>query len=106
MGQWSHGQGATLFIAGLLALFVVIRTGLFRVRRQVEEFLLGVSVLGVIWELFFHLPGYFEKDTAAAFHTVVHDCTMGVLEGLAQTHGVRALKKKERRKVLMRDFYK
>lgn len=101
-----HGAGLSALAAALLALFIALRLRIFRRRGQVEEFLLGMSVIGVIWELFFHLPGYFEKDTAAAFHTVVHDSTMAILDGLAQTHGLRVLKKKERRKVLMRDFYK
>lgn len=102
------GMGRGLPVLGilLLALFFVVKSGVFRTRRKLEEYLHGLTIIGVIFELLFRMPTYFEKDTAAAFHTTIYECYIEVLDGLTQTHGLRALTEDERCKPEMRDFYK
>lgn len=93
--------GATL----LYLLFLMSQSGLIRRPHWVEEYLHGVSVFGVIYELFFRKPTCFEMDTAQVFLASIHDCCLEVLDGLTQTHSLRALSEEERRKPVMRDFF-
>ena len=97
-------HGLEFLLAGLAILFVIVRSGIFRRQRSVEHFLQGLSVFGVIYELIFRPPTYFELDTAYAFNVTVRNSLIEVLDGLAQTHSLRALTEDERKPV-MRDFY-
>lgn len=104
--QWGLVKGLVALIFVFLALYKIGETGVLHAKREAEDFLHGLSVFGVIWELFFRLPTYFERDSATVFLTVIHECYLKVLDDLTQTHGIRKLTEKERRKPKMRDFYK
>ena len=103
----TFGFSRGLLLLGVLcaALLFVVKAGAARSSRALQEFLLGLSIIGVVWELFFRLPTHFERDTTLAFHSIIHECYMEVLSGLSQPHGLRALTQDERRKPKMRDFY-
>jgi len=93
------------FLTMAFILFLIVRSRWFPSSLWLEEYAHGLSVIGVIWELFFRRPTYFEQDTASVFHAVIHDCYMDVLDGLTQTHSLRALSEEERQKPVMRDFF-
>lgn len=99
-------NGLTSFIIGLIAMSIITESGLFEVKREVAEFLQGLSILGIIRELFFRLPTYFERDTAAVFLTVIHEAYLKVLDGLTESHNVRKLTEEERRKPELVEFFK
>ena len=86
-------------------IFLLSKTGLIRRPHWVEEYLHGVSVFGVIYELFFRKPTCFELDTAQIFLYSIHDCYLEVLAGLTETHSLRALTEEEKKKPVMRDFF-
>ena len=90
------GHGLAALLISIVVLFFALRAGLFRFRRQLEEFCYGLTIIGVFYELFFRKPTYFEMDTAAAFLTTIRNRVLGVLDELTKTHGLRALTEDER----------
>ena len=93
----AHTLGLATILAGLGLLFAVLRAGLFRTRRHLEEFGYGLTLVGVLYELFFRKPTYYELDAAAAFHATIRNRLLLVLDELTKTHGLRALTLEERR---------
>ena len=69
-------------------------------RVPLENFLLGLTIIGAIWERYFRRLTYFELDTAAMFQKAVHEAMLEVIDGITQAKGLRPMTKRQRRPIL------
>lgn len=119
------GMGATLaclwmmFKIGFLAVFIfvlacwlllwLLRTDrlrdIIRDTVEIEDFLLGMTFVGAIYDQFHRPLTYFEQDTAAMFERAVHNAMMETIDGITQAKALRPLTEDER-KPIMSDFFK
>jgi len=118
------GMGTTIFVLtsifgqvfgafkGMFLLMVVlgflswlIRSGTIETPVEIEEFLLGLTVIGAIWEVYYRKPSYFEIDSAMMFQNVVHAAVLEAVDTLTEAKGLPRLSDSER-KPINRDFFK
>lgn len=74
-------------------------------RLQIEDFLLGMTVVGAIHDRYLRKMTYFELDTAGMFEKSVHGAMMEVIDGITQAKALRPMTEDERRPILG-DFFK
>ena len=97
--------GAIFYIGALFFLAWLLRQGAIQLGVEVEEFLTGVTILVPIIDVYFRPPTYFEIDTAAMFHGVVHIAFTETIDDVAGAKDIPRLSEEER-KPIMRDFFR
>lgn len=95
--------GAVLI--ALAVLLLVMRAARLGQRSALEEFLLGLTIIGPIIDLFYRRVTYYEIDTALAFQAASHAAILEVIDQLTTAKGMRPMTEDERKPVL-RDFFK
>lgn len=80
-------------------LLIIPRFGI----RYTEESVLGLPVLGRVYEWFFRPLTYYRIDTTLMFQAQVKGAVENVIDGLMTAKGLRALTEDEK-KPIMRDF--
>jgi type II secretory pathway component PulF len=92
-----------------IAVYVIAQTKILKVpsinRVNVEDFILGMTVIGAIIDVFFRPFTYFEQDTAAMFERAVNGAMMEVIDSLSREQGIPLLPPEDRKPV-MTDFFK
>ena len=93
---------------GLIALIVLfVLTGMYLAQGESELAgqLLGVPLLGKLWEAIFLPATYFRIDSQTMFRSAVHASVMEAIDGLTEAKGLKALSEEERKPV-MKEFFK
>lgn len=90
-------------IAFLLILWRILRTGALGNQFEIEEYLLGLTIVGAIWNVYRHKLTYFEIDTALMFQTVVHGSVLESINALTDEKGLPRMGSDEI-KPINRDF--
>lgn len=102
---WGVAKGGSALIGALLLIWVFVRAGGFRGPVEVEEFLLGLTLFGGIWNVFKRGISYFEYDTALMFQASVHSSVLEVLDALTDAKSLPRMSDSER-KPINRDFFR
>lgn len=98
-----RGLTALVFLVAFVGW--LLRTGRLQLEHQLEEFLLGLTVIGPIWDRFWRPITYFEIDTASMFLSATHQAVLDVVDEVTKMKGLEPLSDAERKPV-MRDFFK
>ncbi|MBE7486988.1 hypothetical protein HS121_01850 [bacterium] len=97
-------KGIFLLVLGLGVLFYLLRSGTIQTGTEIEQTLLGMTLIGAFYDVFRREPTYFEIDTALMFQSVVHSSVMEVMDSLTDAKGIPRLTELER-KPIMREFF-
>lgn len=98
-------KGLFFLILLLSFLWLLIRSGVIETPIEVEEFLLGLTVIGAIRDVYFRKPTYFEIDSALMFHAVVHIAVLECIDDLTDAKGLPRIGPSDRAPI-NRDFFK
>jgi hypothetical protein len=105
IGQFGFFLGLFLGIIVLPLLFLflgyLVRDGTI----MIEDSILEVPVLGVIYERFFHPITYYKIDTALMFQESIRSAVLEVIDEITKSKGIRALSESERAPI-MNDLFK
>ncbi|MCG3195745.1 MAG: hypothetical protein GHCLOJNM_00212 [bacterium] len=97
-------KGLFFLIVLMSFLWWLIRSGAMETPLEFEEFLLGLTVMGAIWEVYYRKPTYFEIDTALMFQNVAHAAVLEAVDAITDARGLPRLSDDER-KPIHRDFF-
>lgn len=101
-----YGGNTGLMLALILfgVLYWLLRTNRLESvvanRVEMENFLLGTTIFGAIYDRFFRKLTYFEQDTASMFDKAVRGVMMEIIDGLTKAKGVRLLTEDERKPII------
>ena len=97
-----QGMFAEVFYSFVLFLIVgwLVRKGTIRI----EDSLLEVPVIGIIYDRLFHPVTYYKTDTALMFQEAVRKSVNEVLDGITTAKGIKALTEEERKPILTNLF--
>jgi hypothetical protein len=98
-------KGLFFLVVALGFIWWLVQSGTLKMEIEIEELLLGLTVIGAIREVFYRPPTYYEIDTALMFHSVVHTAVIEVIDGITESKGLPRLSESER-KPTKRDFFK
>lgn len=102
---WGYLKGSLYLLSILAAVWLIVRSGGTGNHAEVEEYLLGLTIIGAIRDAFYRDPTYFEIDTANMFQKLVHSVVMEAIDDLTDKKGLPRLTENER-KPLFRDFFR
>jgi hypothetical protein len=97
-------KGLFFLVAALLFLWYSIRAESVKVNTEIEEFLLGLTVIGAYYDVFKRKPTYFEIDAGLMFQSVIHAAVLEAVDALTDAKGLPRLGDSER-KPINRDFF-
>jgi hypothetical protein len=97
-------RGAAILVFSIFYIWWLLRTGRIQTQEEIEEILLGMTIIGPIWDRFFRGLTYFEIDTASMFQSALHGSVITVVDKVTQAKGLEPLAEHERKPV-MRDFF-
>lgn len=100
-----YTKGGLCLVALIAIIWGIFRSGALRDQFEVEEYLLGLTIIGAIWNVYRHKLTYFEIDTALMFQTVVHGSVLESIDALTDGKGLPRMGDSDR-KPINRDFFK
>lgn len=102
---WGVAKGGSALFGVLLLIWAFVRARRFRGPVEVEEFLLGLTLFGGIWNVFKRGISYYEIDTALMFQASVHSSVLEIIDTLTEAKGLPRVSDSERIPI-NRDFFK
>lgn len=95
--------GFIFWIAGIPCLLLLLG---FMISEEIiggEDTVLGIPVLGFLYEKIFHPFSYYKLDQIQMYQAAIHAAIMEAVDEITKANGLRALSEEER-KPIMKDF--
>jgi len=91
-------------LLGLPLLFLLLYLFVRSNPMGIEDTIIEIPYIGLIYERLFRPITYYRIDTALMFQSAVHSVVLQVVDQITQAQGLRTLSPDER-KPIMREFY-
>jgi hypothetical protein len=96
--------GFFLFLFVLAAIFIVFRSIASRGSQDLNLKILGIPIIGPIYEILFRPITYYKLDTESMFQQAIHNSVMEVVDEITKAKGLRLLSELERKPILKEFF--
>jgi hypothetical protein len=104
INQFGFFGGLFLGLITECILFFIVCWQVREGRIRIEDSLLEVPVIGIIYDRIFHPDTYFKADTALMFQEAVRKSVNEVLDGITTSKGIKALTEEEKKPILTNLF--
>jgi len=102
--QWGWLRGSLYLLSILAAIWAIVRFGGTWNYPEIEEYLLGLTIIGAIRDAHYRPPTYFEIDTGLMFLNAVQGSVLATIDELTDSKGLPRLTELERKPIL-REFF-